>query len=186
MPGPPGAARGWRRMADGPAVAAWPVAGWSAVAVLVRGPCFPPISPSVLRVRGCDAIAAPAFGRAHAGRLLLDYHDERSGTFGLLRLVPGEKVVVLGLVTTKTSRAGRPEQIESRLREASSLISPGRLAVILLSGFAASVAGNAITPRHNSPSSPLLVRAARELPPARTYPDTQPRPHAWLLGCYRH
>jgi 5-methyltetrahydropteroyltriglutamate--homocysteine methyltransferase len=53
-------------------------------------------------------IAAPAFGRAHADRLLPEYHDERSGTFGLLRLVPDEKVVVLGLVTTKTSRVERP------------------------------------------------------------------------------
>src|SRR5260221_11949431 len=91
MPAPPGAARGWRRIADGPAVAALPVAGWSAVAVLVRGPCFPPISPSVLRVRGGDAIAGPAFGRAHAGRLLLDYPDKRSGKFGPLRLGPGER-----------------------------------------------------------------------------------------------
>jgi len=85
------------------------VAGWSAVAVLGRGPCFPAISPSLLPVRGCDPIAAPAFGRAHADRLLLQYHDERSGTFGLLRLVPDEKVVVLGLVTTTTSRVERPE-----------------------------------------------------------------------------
>jgi hypothetical protein len=76
------------------------VAGWSAVAVLGRGSCLPAISPSVLPVRGCDPIAARALGRAHAGRLL-QYHDERSGTFGLLRLVPDEKVVVLGLVTTK-------------------------------------------------------------------------------------
>ena len=63
----------------------------------------------MLPVRGCDPIAAPASGRAHPGRLLLQYHDERSATFGLLRLVPDEKVVVLGLVTTKTSRAERPE-----------------------------------------------------------------------------
>ena len=67
------------------------------------------ISPSLLPVRGCDPIAAPAFGWVHADRLLLEYHDERSGTFGLLRLVPDEKVVVLGMVTTKTSRVERPE-----------------------------------------------------------------------------
>jgi 5-methyltetrahydropteroyltriglutamate--homocysteine methyltransferase len=66
------------------------------------------MSPSVLPVRGCDPIAAPASGRAHADRLL-EYRDERSGTFALLRLVPDEKVVVLGLVTTKTSRVERPE-----------------------------------------------------------------------------
>ncbi len=77
------------------------MAGWSAVAVLGRRPCFQAISPSLLPVRGCDPIAAPAFGRAHADRLLPEYHDERSGTFGPLRLMPDEKVVVLGLVTTK-------------------------------------------------------------------------------------
>ena len=109
MPAPPGAARGWRQIADRPAVAALSVAGWSGVAVLGRGPCFAAISPSLLPVRGCDPIAAPAFGRAHADRLLPEYHDERSGTFGLLRLVPDEKVVVVGLVTTKTSRVERPE-----------------------------------------------------------------------------
>ncbi len=57
--------------------------------------------------------------------------------------------MVLGLVTTRTSRVERPEQIESRLHKASSLISPGRLAVSPLGGLATSVAGNAITPRHN-------------------------------------
>ena len=53
---------------------------------------------------GYDAIAAPVFGNVHAGRLLLEYDDERSGTFDPLRLVRDDKVVVLGLVTTKTSR----------------------------------------------------------------------------------
>src|SRR5215467_2318058 len=47
---------------------------------------------------GYDAIAAPVFGGVHADRLLLEYDDERSGTFDPLRLVPDGKVVVLGLV----------------------------------------------------------------------------------------
>ncbi len=79
--------------------------------------------------RGYDAIAAPVFGRVHADRLLLEYDDERSGTFDPLRLVPDDKVVVLGLVTTKTSRIEPLEQIKARLDEASSLIDPGRLAL---------------------------------------------------------
>jgi 5-methyltetrahydropteroyltriglutamate--homocysteine methyltransferase len=64
---------------------------------------------------GYDAITAPVFGGAHAGRLLLEYDDQRSGTFDPLRLVPGGKVVVLGLVTTKTSRrAAGPDQGPAR------------------------------------------------------------------------
>src|SRR6266536_5989232 len=53
---------------------------------------------------GYDAIAGPVFGGVRADRLLLEYDDERSGGFDALRLVPDDKIVVLGLVTTKTSR----------------------------------------------------------------------------------
>jgi 5-methyltetrahydropteroyltriglutamate--homocysteine methyltransferase len=117
---------------------------------------------------GYDAIAAPVFGGIHADRLLLEYDDDRSGTFDPLRLVPGDKVVVLGLVTTKTSRIESLEQIRSRLREASSLIDPERLAVSPQCGFATSVAGNAITPEAQRAKLALLVRAAHDFLPAPT------------------
>lgn len=52
---------------------------------------------------GYDAIAGSLFGAVHADRLLLEYDDERSGGFDPLRLVPDDKAVVLGLVTTKRS-----------------------------------------------------------------------------------
>jgi len=116
---------------------------------------------------GYDAIAAPVFGGVHADRLLLEYDDERSGTFDPLRLVPGGKVVVLGLVTTKTSRIEPLEQIKFRLDEASSLIDTERLALSPQCGFATSVAGNAITPQAQRAKLALLVRAAHDLlPPA--------------------
>jgi Methionine synthase II (cobalamin-independent) len=115
---------------------------------------------------GYDAIAAPVFGGVHADRLLLEYDDERSGTFDPLRLVPGDKVVVLGLVTTKTSQVEPLEQIEARLREARSLIDAERLALSPQCGFATSVAGNAITPEAERAKLALLVRAARDFLPA--------------------
>jgi methionine synthase II (cobalamin-independent) len=115
---------------------------------------------------GYDAIAAPVFGGIHADRLLLEYDDERSGTFDPLRLVPDGKVVVLGLVTTKTSRIETLEQIKARLDEASSLIDAGRLALSPQCGFATSVAGNAITSQAQHAKLALLVRAARDFLPA--------------------
>jgi 5-methyltetrahydropteroyltriglutamate--homocysteine methyltransferase len=117
---------------------------------------------------GYDAIAAPVFGRVKADRLLLEYDDQRSGTFDPLRLVPAGKVVVLGLVTTKTSRLEPLEQIQARLREASSLIDSGRLALSPQCGFATSVGGNAITPEAQHAKLALLVRAARDFLPAPT------------------
>jgi 5-methyltetrahydropteroyltriglutamate--homocysteine methyltransferase len=119
---------------------------------------------------GYDAIAGPVFGGVHADRLLLEYDDQRSGTFDPLRLVPADKVVVLGLVTTKTSRLESLEQIKARLREASSLIDADRLALSPQCGFATSVAGNAITPEAQRAKLALLVRAARDFLPAPTAP----------------
>ena len=108
------------------------------------------------------------FGGVHADRLLLDYDDERSGTFGPLRLVPGDKVVVLGLVTTKTSRIETLEHIRARLEEARSRVDAERLALSPQCGFATSVAGNAITPEAQRAKLALLVRAARDFLPAST------------------
>ena len=117
---------------------------------------------------GYDAIAGPVLAGVHADRLLLEYDDERSGTFDPLRLVPGDKVVVLGLVTTKTSQVEPLEQIEARLHEARSLIDAERLALSPQCGFATSVAGNAITPEAQRAKLALLVRAARDFLPAAT------------------
>ncbi len=115
---------------------------------------------------GYDAIAAPVFGNVHADRLLLEYDDERSGTFDPLRLVPDGKVVVLGLVTTKNSRIELLEHIQARVREASALIGAERLALSPQCGFATSVTGNAITAEAQRAKLALLVRAARDFLPA--------------------
>jgi 5-methyltetrahydropteroyltriglutamate--homocysteine methyltransferase len=94
---------------------------------------------------GYDEIAAPIFGRIHAERLLLEYDDERSGSFDPLALVPDDKLVVLGLVTTKSSRAETEDELEARIREAAKLTGLERLALGTQCGFSTSVVGNAIT-----------------------------------------
>ncbi len=101
-----------------------------------------------------------------ADRLLLEYDDERSGTFGPLRLVPAGKVVVLGLVTTKRSPIEPLEQIKARLGEARSVVDAERLALSPQCGLATSVAGNAITAEAQRAKLALLVRAARDFLPA--------------------
>src|SRR5262245_45073308 len=53
---------------------------------------------------GYDSIARPIFRGTRAHRLLLEYDDARSGSFEPLREVPDDKMVVLGLVTTKSPR----------------------------------------------------------------------------------
>jgi 5-methyltetrahydropteroyltriglutamate--homocysteine methyltransferase len=94
---------------------------------------------------GYDEIARPVFGGIHAHRLLLEYDDERSGTFDPLALVPDDKLVVLGLVTTKTPRRETEDELEARIRDAASRIDLERLALGTQCGFSTSVVGNRIT-----------------------------------------
>jgi 5-methyltetrahydropteroyltriglutamate--homocysteine methyltransferase len=110
-----------------------------------------------------DPIAGPVFGTVHADRLLLEYDDERSGTFDALDLVPDEKVVVLGLVTTKTSRVESAQDLAARLKQAGTRIGSDRLAISPQCGFATSSAGNAITPEAQRAKLALLVRVAQDV-----------------------
>ncbi len=112
---------------------------------------------------GYEPIAGPIFGGVRADRLLLEYDDERSGTFDALSLVPDDKVVVLGLVTTKTSRLEDEAAVAARLREAAGQVGAERLAVSPQCGFATSAAGNAITPEAQRAKLALLVRIARDV-----------------------
>jgi 5-methyltetrahydropteroyltriglutamate--homocysteine methyltransferase len=112
---------------------------------------------------GYEPIAGPVFGGVHADRLLLEYDDERSGSFDPLGLVPADKTVVLGLVTTKTSRVEPDAEVAARVREAATKIGTARLAVSPQCGFATSSAGNAITAEAQRAKLALLVRIARDL-----------------------
>ena len=97
----------------------------------------------------------------HADRLLLEYDDERSGGFDPLRLVPDDKVIVLGLVTTKTSRLERAEDIAARLAAGRRPWSaPSGWRVSPQCGFATSAGGNPVTPQAQRDKLALLVRIA--------------------------
>ncbi len=75
-------------------------------------------------------------------------------------------VSISGQVTTKTSRIETPEQIKTRLREASSLVDAERRALSPQCGFATSVAGNAITPQAQRAKLALLTYRDTSLHPA--------------------
>ena len=92
-----------------------------------------------------EPLARRIFGDIGAERLMLEYDDERSGCFEPLTHVPEDKIAVLGLVTTKTSRREELEELEARIRDASRFVPLERLAVSPQCGFATSVIGNSIS-----------------------------------------
>ena len=68
-----------------------------------------------------EPIARSIFRRIGAMRLLLEYDDDRSGSFAPLRHVPDDKMVVLGLISTKRRQTEAPADLIRRVTEASRL-----------------------------------------------------------------
>ena len=91
---------------------------------------------------GYDPIAARVFRGTRFQRFLLEYDDERSGGFEPLRLVPDDRTVVLGLVTTKRPELESAESLERRIREAARFVPLERLALSPQCGFASTMQGN--------------------------------------------
>jgi len=94
---------------------------------------------------GYDRIAAQVFRRSRFDRFLLEYDDERSGTFEPLRHVPDDRTVVLGLVSTKKGRLESTRELEGRIAEAARVVPLERLALSPQCGFASTSEGNRLS-----------------------------------------
>jgi 5-methyltetrahydropteroyltriglutamate--homocysteine methyltransferase len=110
-----------------------------------------------------SAIARRVFENTHAQRLLLEFDDERSGDFAPLQFVPKDKIVVLGLVTTKTPREETAEELELRIKEASKFIPLERLALSTQCGFASVAKGNAVGMAIQQKKLRLVADVARKI-----------------------
>jgi 5-methyltetrahydropteroyltriglutamate--homocysteine methyltransferase len=85
------------------------------------------------------------FRKLKPQRLLLEYDDERSGSFAALREVPEDKIIVLGLITTKKPELESLASVIEKVTEASRYVPLERLAVSPQCGFASSIIGNNIS-----------------------------------------
>ncbi|MFQ5816383.1 MAG: cobalamin-independent methionine synthase II family protein [Terriglobia bacterium] len=110
-----------------------------------------------------EPIAPALFQKVKAQRFLLEYDDARSGTFEPLRHVPDDKIVVLGLVTTKTSRLETREELIERIGEASQYVPLERLGLSPQCGFATSILGNRISVEDQTHKLRLVVETARSI-----------------------
>ncbi|HLC41354.1 MAG TPA: cobalamin-independent methionine synthase II family protein [Methylomirabilota bacterium] len=109
---------------------------------------------------GYDPIAK-VFSKTKFHRFLLEYDDERSGSFEPLRYVPEDRSVVLGLVTTKQPRLESVEELRDRIAEAAKLVPLDRLALSPQCGFASTMEGNQISPEIQRKKLRLVVDTAR-------------------------
>jgi 5-methyltetrahydropteroyltriglutamate--homocysteine methyltransferase len=100
------------------------------------------------------------FTRSGFGRFLLEYDDQRSGGFGPLRHVPEDRVVVLGLVTTKQPQLEDADALCRRIGEAAHFVPLDRLALSPQCGFASVAAGNLISPAGKAAKLALVSAVA--------------------------
>jgi 5-methyltetrahydropteroyltriglutamate--homocysteine methyltransferase len=112
---------------------------------------------------GYDAIAEKLFGTLEVDRFLLEYDDERSGTFEPLRFVPKGKTVVLGLISSKLPRMEDPNELAKRIEEASRYVPMEYLALSPQCGFASTAEGNLITEDRQWAKLKLVADTARRV-----------------------
>ena len=112
---------------------------------------------------GYDAIAEKMFGALDVDRFLLEYDDERSGTFAPLRFVPKGKTVVLGLVSSKVPHLEDTKVLEKRIKEAAQYIPMENLALSPQCGFASTAEGNLITEDTQWAKLKLVVNTAQRV-----------------------
>jgi 5-methyltetrahydropteroyltriglutamate--homocysteine methyltransferase len=94
---------------------------------------------------GYDRLAERMFSEIRCDRWLLEYDSERAGTFDPLKYAPKDKIVVLGLVTTKTGALEKRDDIARRIEAAAHFVPHDRLALSSQWGFASSGRGNPLS-----------------------------------------
>jgi 5-methyltetrahydropteroyltriglutamate--homocysteine methyltransferase len=112
---------------------------------------------------GYDFVAEALFNELDVDGFFLEYDDARSGDFKPLRFVPKDKVVVLGLVTTKRGELESKDDLKRRIDEASSYVPLDQLCLSPQCGFSSTVEGNRITLDDEIAKLRLVVETAAEV-----------------------
>jgi 5-methyltetrahydropteroyltriglutamate--homocysteine methyltransferase len=112
---------------------------------------------------GYDTIAEKLFGTMAVDRFLLEYDDERSGTFEPLRFIPKERSVVLGLVSSKRPQLESADVLVKRIKEASRYVPLERLALSPQCGFASTMEGNLLGEEEQWAKLRLVASVARQV-----------------------
>ena len=112
---------------------------------------------------GYDAEAEVLFNRTNVHGYFMEYDSERAGGFEPLRLVPKGKIVVLGLVTTKTGKLESKDTIKRRIDEAAKFVPLDQLALSPQCGFASTEEGNALTEDEQWAKLRMIVEVADEV-----------------------
>ena len=110
-----------------------------------------------------EPIAEKAFTQLNVDRFLLEYDTERAGGFEPLRFMPRDKMVVLGLISSKEPRLESIDDVRRRIDEAARYVPIENLAVAPQCGFASTFLGNLLTWDEQRRKLELVVEVARKV-----------------------
>jgi len=112
---------------------------------------------------GYEPVAEVLFNELAVDGYFLEYDDARSGDFAPLRHVPRDKIVVLGLVSTKVGALESKDDLKRRLAEAGRYLSLEQACLSPQCGFSSTVHGNDLAVRAQSEKLRLVVEVANEV-----------------------
>ena len=113
---------------------------------------------------GYEKISRDVFRRATQYHCyLLEYDDYRSGSFEPLADVPDDKVVVLGLVSSKKRELEDRATLVARIDEAARVFPKAQLALSTQCGFASIMFGNPITEKDELAKLRLVADVAHQV-----------------------
>ncbi|KAI2617432.1 UROD/MetE-like protein [Hypoxylon sp. NC1633] len=114
---------------------------------------------------GYEPVAEVLFKELHVDAYFLEYDDARSGDFSPLRHLPADKIVVLGVMTSKKAALEDRAEVIKRLNEAAAFL-PRGLAQVCLShqcGFSSTSEGNDLSEEEQWAKIRLEVDIAKEV-----------------------
>lgn len=113
---------------------------------------------------GYEPVAEVLFNQIGVDGYFLEYDTDRAGGFEPLRFVPrGPKIVVLGLVTSKTGELEGKDELKRRIDAASRYLPLEQLALSPQCGFASTEEGNLLTEEQQWRKLERCVEVAHEV-----------------------
>jgi 5-methyltetrahydropteroyltriglutamate--homocysteine methyltransferase len=113
---------------------------------------------------GYEPVAERLLGEINYDGYFLEYDTDRAGGFEPLRFLPkGKKIVVLGLVTSKSGTLESRDAIKRRIDEATKYTPLDQLALSPQCGFASTEEGNILTEDQQWAKLAMIVDLAREV-----------------------
>jgi 5-methyltetrahydropteroyltriglutamate--homocysteine methyltransferase len=112
---------------------------------------------------GYEPVAKVLFERIKVHGYFMEYDTDRAGGFEPLRLVPKDRQVVLGLVTTKSGTMESKDAIKRRIEEATKYVPLDQLCLSGQCGFASTEEGNVLTEEAQWDKLRMIVEIAEEV-----------------------